>query len=86
MRGTLVREFLTHRHFRIIPAHAGNTKSQNQRGDGQTDHPRSCGEHESDRSGSPEQAGSSPLMRGTHGAGAGEAGARRIIPAHAGNT
>ena len=50
------------------------------------DHPRVCGEHREHGSRWQQSGGSSPRMRGTPAQRRGRTGARRIIPAYAGNT
>ena len=70
----------------IIPAHAGNTRSQRLTASYHRDHPRACGEHGHAQLAVGTRSGSSPRMRGTLR----DVGAVRvtdgIIPAHAGNT
>ena len=86
MRGTLQRKHALADMAGIIPAHAGNTYGEPHHDLAGGDHPRACGEHESQAWRSCRLEGSSPRMRGTrptfsHGRAAGG-----IIPAHAGNT
>ena len=86
MRGTRRLWHLEEDPEGIIPAHAGNTTSQNSSPSKPEDHPRTCGEHLSCSATHLSRAGSSPHMRGTpchvdHGA-----SQLGIIPAHAGNT
>ena len=50
----------------IIPAYAGNTRTNNRHPCGAWDHPRVCGEHELQPLNTSQQSGSSPRMRGTH--------------------
>ena len=86
MRGTRGEQKILLRHIGIIPAHAGNTISGQQRVTGKGDHPRACGEH----LGVPGvilcELGSSPRMRGTRNKRRLVDRRRGIIPAHAGNT
>ena len=70
----------------IIPAYAGNTRSDTGTSAGARDHPRVCGEHFNAVRSATSPQGSSPRMRGTRfikNTGACPAG---IIPAYAGNT
>ena len=71
---------------RIIPAHAGQTRSSGCRTLRAADHPRACGANIGQEFGEQQQAGSSPRMRGKLGDVALLADPRRIIPAHAGQT
>ena len=71
---------------RFIPAHAGNTRAWQPRTRPLAVHPRTCGEHFITRDPGMKSGGSSPHMRGTPDARHAEIGARRFIPAHAGNT
>ena len=65
VRGTRRQQEL-HRHRRgIIPACAGNTKSQSTNGSSARDHPRVCGEHKRVKSDNGKLSGSSPRVRGT---------------------
>ena len=63
-RGALSVKAVTGRVFRLIPAHAGSTDSQNDFGGVVRAHPRSRGEHGSGTVGTPPVVGSSPLTRG----------------------
>ena len=86
MRGTLDR---TQRHTAIpgiIPAYAGNTGSLKMRLPLDGDHPRICGEHVSEITGTTGEGGSSPHMRGTLEVVVVGGGVIGIIPAYAGNT
>ena len=74
------------RHPRIIPAHAGQTRSDYQNGDTQPDHPRACGANARRRDCRRAIYGSSPRMRGKPEHRHPGHGHRRIIPAHAGQT
>ena len=71
---------------RIIPADAGNTSCRRWGWSPQKDHPRGCGEHDTQDPAEEAKRGSSPRMRGTHTSGATPHHYRRIIPADAGNT
>ena len=71
---------------RIIPAHAGSTRSREAQGRLRRDHPRSRGEHLRSSSHEPEEPGSSPLTRGAPAAIPADGADTRIIPAHAGST
>ena len=71
---------------RLIPAHAGKTRSASRPSAGAAAHPRSRGENGSEVLGRHMQSGSSPLTRGKRWSrGSGRSG-RRLIPAHAGKT
>ena len=71
---------------RIIPAHAGQTRSSMRRNLRQTDHPRACGANEGWWKHLARDHGSSPRMRGKHGKAEDTELTSRIIPAHAGQT
>ena len=86
MRGKLRVARHRRRQRRIIPAHAGQTRALGCRHARSPDHPRACG---ANRHGSRSRSwfrGSSPRMRGKHGERVTQRRARRIIPAHAGQT
>ena len=85
-RGTQPRRRRLGRRERFIPARAGNTTSSPCRAPRAPVHPRSRGEHPSANSAVCSKTGSSPLARGTPGAGVPAPGAARFIPARAGNT
>ena len=70
----------------LIPARAGNTPTQPHTGREGRAHPRSRGEHRISETQIIVSGGSSPLARGTHGAGHLRARACGLIPARAGNT
>ena len=70
----------------IIPACAGNTKASVRRRQAAQDHPRVCGEHLRLALMSSRLTGSSPRVRGTHGAADHPGAVAGIIPACAGNT
>ena len=85
-RGKLVRSAGTSRANRLIPAHAGKTRSPRVRVHSAGAHPRSRGENGDMDSEAALFAGSSPLTRGKPGiSGLADAG-KRLIPAHAGKT
>ena len=70
----------------LIPAHAGKTQFSSQFFYRKEAHPRSRGENLGVSMGALTVMGSSPLTRGKPSDGGGEAGALRLIPAHAGKT
>ena len=70
----------------IIPALAGNTRRCCAVGPMPRDHPRACGEHETNGFDGLDKAGSSPRLRGTLVRRRRRAGGLGIIPALAGNT
>ena len=70
----------------IIPACAGSTDWQTTRLAFARDHPRMCGEHTITLTNGDKQQGSSPHVRGAHGALHGLASCHGIIPACAGST
>ena len=86
MRGT--RELHGRRTVRhgIIPAYAGNTLAPDLRVRVIGDHPRVCGEHQSERIRLHVGQGSSPRMRGTRRTVLLGTRVSGIIPAYAGNT
>ena len=86
MRGTLLGDGDNAVGHGIIPAHAGNTGSKAAIMFNRGDHPRACGEHNSQMSGQLLGQGSSPRMRGTHTVMRTRLRTGGIIPAHAGNT
>ena len=70
----------------LIPAHAGNMRRRSCGGSPGSAHPSSRGEHPSSKLKAWQNAGSSPLARGTlYGAG-GDIRGGGLIPARAGNT
>ena len=75
-----------HNRLRIIPAHAGQTKSKRVRAFSMPDHPRACGANSCDAASGRIVTGSSPRMRGKHGHLVRRNDRDRIIPAHAGQT
>ena len=86
MRGKLSHVISLRFHQRIIPAHAGQTDGRFRWEQGDADHPRACGANERPTVLCRFIRGSSPRMRGKRSAAHRSAGARRIIPAHAGQT
>ena len=74
------------RRVRIIPAHAGQTKSKRVRAFSMPDHPRACGANRFCPNARTAPAGSSPRMRGKHHGLRHPPTRLRIIPAHAGQT
>ena len=71
---------------RLIPAHAGKTRTAGRPGIRPRAHPRSRGENMLRRKSPAYMAGSSPLTRGKLRSGLGNAASARLIPAHAGKT
>ena len=71
---------------RIIPAHAGSSRTSARRAKRPTDHPRACGEQHHLGPHRRNPVGSSPRMRGAATAHARLHGRPRIIPAHAGSS
>ena len=71
---------------RIIPAHAGQTRTPSSRSRPPPDHPRACGANQSGRPACIGVCGSSPRMRGKRCVGHVQHPWPRIIPAHAGQT
>ena len=71
---------------RLIPAHAGSTAREHQRGGDRRAHPRSRGEHVVVVLGVLRDLGSSPLTRGALGGFETQRLRNRLIPAHAGST
>ena len=71
---------------RIIPAHAGQTGIHASLRHQRPDHPRACGANSAIQVAVLPVSGSSPRMRGKLRRQRGRLGARRIIPAHAGQT
>ncbi len=71
---------------RLIPAHAGNTRTEKSPEEGPAAHPRTRGEHPQPRSPHDPPFGSSPHTRGTQGPPPRPPSRPRLIPAHAGNT
>ena len=86
MRGTVRRDRRHRPHGRIIPAYAGNSFPFDRESHFQPDHPRVCGEQESQDHRHSGRGGSSPRMRGTAVKVHLVQAAQRIIPAYAGNS
>ena len=86
VRGTPTAGCEHMRHFRFIPACAGNTPPRRSAAPGAAVHPRVCGEHGGKRGAWGDWYGSSPRVRGTLRQEARHSGAARFIPACAGNT
>ena len=70
----------------IIPACAGSTRLLPRSAYSSWDHPRMCGEHDSDAWHTPDRQGSSPHVRGARKVRWDEAKPSGIIPACAGST
>ena len=70
----------------IIPARAGNSPPCCRAPSATRDHPRACGEQDSDVMPSSKRRGSSPRVRGTETACQDTSDSHRIIPARAGNS
>ena len=86
MRGKRVLHHRAEIAKRIIPAHAGQTKSPSLALDPSSDHPRACGANVADYLSPRFRHGSSPRMRGKHASALALTAPVRIIPAHAGQT
>ena len=86
MRGKPVCKPCTYDNVRIIPAHAGQTLFCHLLSFLLPDHPRACGANVSAVVPVGATIGSSPRMRGKQQRGGDIRAARRIIPAHAGQT
>ena len=86
MRGKLRGLFVDVAQVRIIPAHAGQTRTRSGDGTLSQDHPRACGANSADVILCASIAGSSPRMRGKPALLRSSICPRRIIPAHAGQT
>ena len=72
--------------IRLIPAHAGKTRSRSSSQTTRSAHPRSRGENGTPVTTSTGQGGSSPLTRGKHRSCRSSTWFYRLIPAHAGKT
>jgi len=70
----------------IIPAYAGSTKESTHGSRPPPDHPRVCGEHDSELRSFRRRLGSSPRMRGAPADHVGPLAVGGIIPAYAGST
>ena len=86
MRGTPADDVGARSVHRIIPAHAGNSRTTSRTNATLTDHPRACGELMSAWISFSSGSGSSPRMRGTPIFRDPSIVGSRIIPAHAGNS
>ena len=86
MRGKLAFRLVGLAGRRIIPAHAGQTPYSPAIRLMNMDHPRACGANSAIVAFGRVERGSSPRMRGKLQGQSGRLGARRIIPAHAGQT
>ena len=86
MRGIRPPCVLLPKTHRITPAHAGNTLGELHQKMANQDHPRACGEYQSQSGWQCPVRGSPPRMRGIQIYIAGRMGLLRITPAHAGNT
>ena len=86
MRGKRPLTEFNNAQIRIIPAHAGQTSASRRAYCHNTDHPRACGANVSLWPMSKSPDGSSPRMRGKRLPVVQAPVARRIIPAHAGQT
>ena len=86
VRGTPVVVLSVSVRFGIIPACAGNTQGRIGVNVAVRDHPRVCGEHETNTAKGRRFKGSSPRVRGTRARHDGGLPDRGIIPACAGNT
>ena len=86
MRGSHSLSLRSLSHRGIIPAHAGLTIYVPLQEEGWRDHPRACGAHDAARKKYPDNAGSSPRMRGSPVRLLFDLLQEGIIPAHAGLT
>ena len=86
MRGKLASAVIAIICTRLIPAHAGKTDSGSARPRPRWAHPRACGENRAVRIHRVSEWGSSPRMRGKHGAHQYVIATHGLIPAHAGKT
>ena len=86
MRGKRHGDRAQPRTLRIIPAHAGQTRTPSSRSRPPPDHPRACGANLPPMPAIPIAAGSSPRMRGKLTLRRRHDHCERIIPAHAGQT
>ncbi len=86
MRGKRWRTPDLGRRWRIIPAHAGQTRSRTSGTRLRPDHPRACGANVGVHLTLAAVGGSSPRMRGKRGQRSYRPVPVRIIPAHAGQT
>ena len=86
MRGKPAAGQLEAARGRLIPAHAGKTRSTGASGSGLQAHPRACGENFWGFAVVTNPVGSSPRMRGKQHRGRRSRNIRGLIPAHAGKT
>ena len=86
MRGKPAHDKLEIVFLRIIPAHAGQTRTSAVKTCCRTDHPRACGANHGRIDADGSIPGSSPRMRGKQRERHHHGRRRRIIPAHAGQT
>ena len=86
LRGTPYATARLWRHWRFIPAPAGNTIRDSQAMAALAVHPRACGEHLIAEGEKDVDTGSSPRLRGTPGRSMARHHSIRFIPAPAGNT
>ena len=86
MRGKRNGDIRLRRLDRIIPAHAGQTRSNSILHRVKTDHPRACGANITEEKSRKGYRGSSPRMRGKPASASESLRLTRIIPAHAGQT
>ena len=70
----------------LIPAHAGKTRGEGEKGARERAHPRACGENDGDSVCLQFGVGSSPRMRGKPRPSARTGTGGGLIPAHAGKT
>ena len=85
-RGKLTRSYAARIQRRLIPAHAGKTRTMRAARVSAAAHPRSRGENSFRPITILSPAGSSPLTRGKPSTWTGRPSPRRLIPAHAGKT
>ena len=85
VRGTLMGALEKGKRPRFIPACAGNARYSAAVEKDETVHPRVCGERAASRPVNQSGTGSSPRVRGTHGAAHCRPSTNRFIPACAGN-
>ena len=86
MRGAQPTHAVPPSAYRIIPADAGSTASDNAMASASSDHPRGCGEHKAEHFQTVILAGSSPRMRGARTVRDSNSSLMGIIPADAGST
>ena len=86
MRGTRSKALEVTGWEGLIPTYAGNTGGSLSSGFFSRAHPHVCGEHDPKTLANELYSGSSPRMRGTHGAKSEAGMAPGLIPTYAGNT